>query len=176
MRIFRPLQIGDRVDFLAIPAAHLRAGVAAGQGIEPLRREELVEQVVAALIIEPGIHLPVVEHERHGSRQRVGRILAPEIVRRSVAHLDRTGGGCVGGLKAGHDFSGGKDLDVEISIRRLAHIIGHRLGGTENGVERLRKRRRASPGNFRRRLCDGRRRQNRCSGNPRAGGAGAFHE
>src|SRR5205085_11091908 len=58
------LEIGGRLDFAAIPAAHLGPGVAGrnAEAIEVL--QYFVEELVAARMVQPGIHLAAVEAER----------------------------------------------------------------------------------------------------------------
>src|SRR5262245_26053948 len=50
-------EIGNRLDLLAEPAAHLRAGVAAGEADHTELLEELVAERIAAALIPPGVLL-----------------------------------------------------------------------------------------------------------------------
>ncbi len=74
------LEILDGVDLFAVPAAHLRACIAAGKPVQSLRVVELVQQVVAAAIVHPGVHLTHVHAEGDGRRQCEGGVLAPIVV------------------------------------------------------------------------------------------------
>ena len=49
---------------------------------------ELVHQLDAVAVVEPGILLTGIEAERHRAEQRPGRVLADVVVRDGVAHLD----------------------------------------------------------------------------------------
>src|SRR4029078_6248230 len=73
-------EIGDRLDLLAEPAAHLRAGVAAGEADHAKLLEELVAERITAALIPPGILLACVETERDRSIDRKGRVLADVVV------------------------------------------------------------------------------------------------
>ena len=48
MRNLRPFEIGDGLDLLAVPAAHLRAGVAAEDRVNVVFLVEIVHHLVAA--------------------------------------------------------------------------------------------------------------------------------
>ena len=82
------LDVGDRLDLLAEPAAHLRAGVAAGEVDDVVLGVELAHQLEAVAFVHPRRHLARVQAERDRAAEREGRILAEEVVRRGVRHLD----------------------------------------------------------------------------------------
>src|SRR5262249_52306032 len=82
------LEIVDRLDLLAEPAAHLRASVAADERVHVELLAELVHQLEAVAVVVPGVLLTAIETERHGAEQGPGRILADEIVGRGMAGLD----------------------------------------------------------------------------------------
>ena len=73
---FHALHVGNRLDFLGEPAAHLGACVAARVSHEIVAGIELVHQVNAAAIIHPAILLAGIEAERNGGcrRQRSGSL------------------------------------------------------------------------------------------------------
>ena len=48
MRILQSLEVGDALDLLAVPAAHLRPGIAGGQAVDAVLRVEFIEQRDAA--------------------------------------------------------------------------------------------------------------------------------
>ena len=116
MRNLQSVEIAGLLDLLAEPAAHLAAGIAGGKPIDVVLLEELVHQLDAAAVIQPGILLARIEAERHAVPKREGRILADEIVGRGMAHLDGAVGHRVGGLQRRHDLAGGKDLDLELVV------------------------------------------------------------
>src|SRR5439155_7027587 len=82
-------QIVDCLDLLPEPTAHLRGRVAERQAVDAVGLVELVEQIEAAAIGKPRVHLPRVEPERNGRAEGKGQILADVIVGSAVSHLDR---------------------------------------------------------------------------------------
>src|SRR5260370_28230153 len=77
---FEAIEVVDGVDFLAEPAAHLGAGIAAGDSVCLVLLAELVEHVLTAVILKPGILLARVQTERNGAIEREGRGLAYEVI------------------------------------------------------------------------------------------------
>ena len=170
------LQIGDGVDLLAEPAAHLDARIAARQAEQALRAEELVEQVDAAAVVVPGVHAARVERERNRGAERPGRVLAPVVVSHRVARLDRARRRRVRSLQAGDDLARREGLDGKVAVGRFRDHLRQHLGAAIDGVERLRERRGHAPRHLGRRLGDGggcKRRRGGCAG---AGDAGLGDE
>ncbi len=130
-----PLEVGDGLDLLAEPAAHLRAGVAAQNRHDAEILDELVVQRLAAANVPPGVVLPLVEPERNGGAEGEGRVLAEVVVRRGVAALDGAGLHGIGDLQSGHDLARREHLDLELA----AGDVVDGLGGD------LRRRRRSCP-------------------------------
>ncbi len=155
----KPLQIVDRVDFLAEPAAHLRARIAGRQAIEPLGGVELVHQRVAIALVEPGILQAPVEAEGNGRADRVGRVLAPEVIGAGMGHFHRIGGHRIHRLQARHDLARGKGLDGEIAVCGRREMFRHVFRTAIDRVEAFREGRGQAPGDFRIFLRDGRSRQ-----------------
>src|SRR5262249_17470372 len=85
---FETFEILDSLDLLAEPATHLRAGIASDQRVHAEFLAELDHQLHAVAVVEPGVLLAGIEAERHGAKQRPGRVLADEIVGGAVADLD----------------------------------------------------------------------------------------
>ena len=139
MRIFRPLRSSTRVDLLAEPAAHLGAGIAARHAVDALRGVELVQQVDAAAVVQPGVLLARVEAERHRGAEGEGRVLAPVVVGGGVAHLDGAGRDRVRRLQAGDQFAGREDLDLELAVGRIADEASPSSRRAKDRVERLGK-------------------------------------
>jgi hypothetical protein len=105
--------------------------------MQALGIEEFVRQGNAIAVVIPCVHLAGVQAEGHGGCQCIGRILAPVVIAGGVARLDRACGGGVGGLQAGDQFTGGKDLDGEVAIGRGADVFRQRFGGAIDGIQRL---------------------------------------
>src|SRR6266478_8928218 len=74
------LEVVDRVDLLAEPAAHLTAGVAGEQGNAIEFLVEFVEHLPAAAEHVPGLVKALVGSEWHRSAEGEGRVLAEVVV------------------------------------------------------------------------------------------------
>ncbi len=135
----QPGEIGDGLDLLAKPAAHLGAGVAAGETDHTVFLEELISELHAAALIPPGILLARIEAERYRSIDGECRILADVIIRDGVAHLDGAVGGRVKRLQTRNDFTRGKDLDLKLVVGHFGDVLGKLRGAAVNRVERLRE-------------------------------------
>src|SRR5262249_49091351 len=103
---FEALEVGDFLDLLAEPSAHLAARIGRRQRVDVELLAELVEQPNAVAVIKPGILLPRIEPERDRAEQREGRVLAKIIVCARMARLDGTVAHRIQGLQAGNDFAG----------------------------------------------------------------------
>src|SRR5215211_9013647 len=86
------IEVGDLLDLLAEPAAHLGTGVAGRNGIDVVLLVEAIHQVDAAAGEHPSVDHALVEPERQRRAEREGRVLADIVVRGRVAHLDRAVG------------------------------------------------------------------------------------
>ncbi len=65
-----------------------------------------------------------VEAERQRSAEREGRILAPVIIKRRVAHLDGAVGNGVEHLQARHDLTGGEGLNLKLVVGGFGDVLG----------------------------------------------------
>ena len=171
MRNFSALQVGDALDLLAPPAAHLRAGVAARHGRRRCAwRRSSLSSSLPPPCVEPGVHLPGVEAERDrrcrprrsgpcrsSSSEPVWAISTVPVPTASTA------------WQVPDDLAGREDLDLEVAVGRLGDVLGERLGGAVERVERFREARGQPPADLRRGLGDGRHRD-RGRGGPDAGG------
>ena len=126
MRIFRPCRSATALDLLAEPAAHLDAGVAARQAVHVVLGVELVEELVAAAVVEPGVHLAAVEAEGEGGADREGRVLAEIVVGAGMGHLDGAVADRVGRLGRADDLARREGLDLELAVGRLGDVFGKR--------------------------------------------------
>src|SRR3979411_57888 len=103
---FEALEVFGRLDLLAEPASHLRAGAAGRKYVTVWFLQEIVEHVLAAAEQQPRDMLASVEPERQRGAERERRVLAPIIVQRGVAHLDGAVRDRVEHLQAGYQFAG----------------------------------------------------------------------
>ncbi len=133
------LQVVDRLDLLAEPAAHLGAGMAHQEGGHLVFLVELAHQLEPAAEIDPRIVLAGVEAERQRGVEGEGRILADIVVGRGVAALDRLVLDGVDDLQAGDDLAGGEDADLELVVGEGRDALGEELAGAVDRVERLGK-------------------------------------
>ena len=149
-------EIGDCLDLLAEPAAHLGAGIAGGEADHAMLLEELVAKLHAAALVPPGVLLARIEAERHRSEDRKRRILADIVIRHRVAHLDGAVGGRIQRLQAGNHFARREHLDLELVVGHFGDVLRDLLRAAEDRVQRLRKARGQAPFDLRRRLRNGR--------------------
>ena len=156
------LHVVHRLDFLAEPAAHLAAGAAEDEGAEVVFLVELVDQLVAAAEIAPGVVLALVHGERQAGLEHEVRMLAEVVVGGGLAGLDGAVLHGVGDLQARDDFAGGEGADLELAVRHLADHLGEQLGAAVERVERLGEARRQTPLHFRHALRDRRCGHGRC--------------
>src|SRR6185295_6155267 len=82
------LHVVHRLDFLAEPAAHLAAGAAEDEGAELVLLVVLVDQLMPAAVIEPGVVFALVHGEGQAGLEHEVRALAEVVVGRRLAGLD----------------------------------------------------------------------------------------
>ena len=105
------VEVVNRLELLGEPAAHLAAGRARGEGDGPvLLRVELVEDLDAAALVQPGVLLALVEPEGHCGAELLDRAETYVVVGRGVAHL---------GAAVAHD---GKHLEAASDLARGARV------------------------------------------------------
>ena len=150
------LHVGQRIDLLAEEAAHLRAGVAHREVDDVDLGVELAHQLQAVALEHPGRHLAAVQAEGDGAIERVGRVLAEEVVRRGVRAFDGAVGHAVQHAEGRHQLAAGVHGDRELAAGLGADLLGELLGGTVDGVQRLRKARSQAPADGGLGLHDGR--------------------
>jgi hypothetical protein len=147
MRIFRPLMSAGRLDFLAVPAPHLRAGVAAGEVHDVVLVIKLAHEFHAVAIVEPGGQLAAVHPKWDGGADGKGIVLPEIVVRRGMAGFDRALLHRIDHAERGHQLARGVHGDLELATRHRLELIGEDLGRAVDGVQRLRKARRQAPAN-----------------------------
>jgi len=84
------LEVGQAVDLLVEPAAHLDAGVARRLGDQAEAVIELGPELQAAAEIHPGVHLLGGQAEGHRGEELGRFVLSFPVVGRPVAHLCST--------------------------------------------------------------------------------------
>ena len=123
------LEIGDRIDLLVEPAAHLHAGIAAGERHQVERLVELAPEIEPAAVVEPRVHL----HVGHAKRQRGHELrrghFALVVIRRVVTHFDGAAAGRIEGLERRYQFASGVHLDLEAPPRRPVDTIDEVVDG-----------------------------------------------
>ena len=164
------LQIVDGLDFLAEPAAHLRAGVAAREVDDVVGLEDFAHQRQAVAVTHPGIHLARVQAERHGRVKAQDGVLAVVVVRRAVAAFDRAVLDAVQHLQGRDDFACGKHADGKFSARGFRHVLGDAFATGKDGIRATRKTGRQAPVQGGGLLGNGGRRQGRAAGGSAQGG------
>src|SRR5450631_4349421 len=95
-----------------------------------------------------------VESERQRGAERKGRVLAPVIIQRGIAHLDGAVRYRVEHLQRGDDFAGGERLNLEFVIGDLGDALAEIFATAVERVERLRPTGRQPPLHLRHGLCD----------------------
>src|SRR5690606_18935835 len=83
------LEVLKRIDFLAEPAAGLRAGAAAHERLDLELGGEFVPQVLAAQMVHPAKMLLRREAHGNGGEEVVSLALALPVIFRAVIHVGR---------------------------------------------------------------------------------------
>ena len=139
------LEIGQRFDFLAVPAAHLHAGVAGGELNAAVILEQIGHRLQAAAVIHPGVLLARVEPEGQCRGKGEGRVFADVVIRRGVAALH---GAVLHGIKhlqAGDDFTGSEYADLEFAVGAFRYTLRQDFGSAVQRVEGFRETGREPP-------------------------------
>src|SRR5262249_38167805 len=141
------LEVVDRVDLLAVEAAHLHAHIAAGDRQDAVLLHEVAHELQPAAGIHPTLLLAGVEPERQTTIECQCRVLADIERGQRMAALDRTGLRGVPNLQRRYDLAAGEDLDLELLLGELADTLGHGLDSAVESVEALRPARCQPPTN-----------------------------
>jgi hypothetical protein len=115
------------------------------EGTEVVVLVELLDQLVAAAMVAPGIVLTLVHGERQAGLEHKGRMLAEEVVGRRLAALDGAVLHRIGDLQARDDLARGERADLELAVGHLADHLGEQLGAAIERIERLGKAGRQTP-------------------------------
>ena len=141
------LEVGQRLDLPAEPAAHLGAGVAHWEVDDVVLAIEVTQQFQAVAFVVPGRHLAAVQSEGDGTGQGEGLVLAEVVVGRGVGHLDRAVFDRVDGAEGRHQFARSVRGDLEAAARQFAHLGGKDVVDAKQGVQHLGEARRQAPAN-----------------------------
>jgi hypothetical protein len=128
------LDVLQRLDLLAEPAAHLHAGVAAGEGDDVVVAVELVEQLLAIAVVDPGVELAGIHAEGNRGADAEGLVLADIVVGAGVAGFDGAVLHHVQCLAARGDFATGKNLDLELAAGDGGDALRQHFGAAVNRV------------------------------------------
>jgi len=159
---FQAAQILNRIDFLAEPAAHLAGRAAKGEGPHAKRAIEIIDQLMAAAIAEPGIILPLIEAEGQARFEHEAGVLAEVIISRVLPGFHRAILHRVIHLQRGYDFASRVNTNLELAIGHFVDDFGEKLCPAEQRIERPREGRGMAPADFRIGL--GQRRCGQCCG------------
>ncbi|MNV62614.1 hypothetical protein D3C71_1551680 [compost metagenome] len=139
------LQVGHGLDLFAIPATHLRAGIACAAALDVVVGIESVHELAAVAVLHPRVHLTGREAKRHCTTKGKNRIFSGEVIRRGLRHLDGFVLERVHHAKCGHQFTTCMHRHFKFATRKGLDGFGEHLGATENRVERLGETRRQTP-------------------------------
>ena len=114
---FQALDVGERLDFLAVPAAHLGTRIATREIDDVVLGIELTHQFQAIAVVHPGGHLAAVEAEGDGAPQREGFIFAEEIVGRRVGAFNGTLLHTIDHTECRHQLASGMDGNLKLAAR-----------------------------------------------------------
>jgi hypothetical protein len=145
----QPLEVVERPQFVAEPAAHLGAGVTRREAEDVVVAEQLGRQLIAAALLHPGQVLPGVQPEGQGGEEGEGGILAGVVVHWGVAALDGAGLHRIQHRKGRDDFAGREEADIESVVGELADPLGNPFPGAVEHVEVAREGRGEAPAHFR---------------------------
>ncbi len=107
------LEVGNRMQLLAEPAAHRHAGIARHERLRAEPGIELVPERLAAAMLDPGHVLEGGQAEGHGEEELGDRHLAGPEDRRRVAELGHPLAHRVQHLEGRHELTGGMELDLD---------------------------------------------------------------
>src|SRR5690348_10104769 len=150
----RALEIGDRIDLLAPPSAHLDAGIAGGKRDDAEIVQERPDELEAAAVVNPSVLLALVEPEWQRGVEREGLVLADEVIARRMRALDRPLLNRVDDPEGRDNLPRREHADLELAAGELLDALGDHFPAPVDGVEALREARCATPtkGGQRRRL------------------------
>ena len=109
-------EIGDALDLLAVPAGHLRAGVARRETHYTVLLVQQSHGFIAAAEVLPRILLACVQAKGNGGAKGECRVLADVIVGRGMAALHGAGLRRIQNLQRRHQFTRGGNANLEATF------------------------------------------------------------
>jgi len=134
---FGALELGQRLERLAEPTAHLGTSIAHGEIDDVVTTVEVAQQLHAIAFKHPRIHLALVQAEWNGTAQGEGFVLAKEIIRGGIGHVDGTVLDRIDHTESRHDFSGCMGADLDLATGQFLDFGSKNFGATEQGVQRF---------------------------------------
>ncbi|MDT4855959.1 hypothetical protein FQZ97_903330 [compost metagenome] len=133
------LDVGRALDFLAVPATHLGAGVAAGEVHDVVLVVELAEQLQAVAVVVPGGQLAAVQAEGDGRAHGKRIVLAEVVIGCGVGGFNSALLHAIHHAESGHQFATGVHRNGELAARHFAHLLGEHVSCAVDGVQRFGK-------------------------------------
>ena len=149
------LQVGDRLDFLAVPAAHLHAHVATDVIDDVVLLIERAQHRHAAAVVDPGVVLAGAQPEGQAGVEGQRRVLADIGGAQHVIAFDRAIADRIHVLRRRHQLAARKGADLELAFGQLRHALAEVFGRTVDGVQALGPAGGHAPAHRRRGLRDG---------------------
>jgi len=88
-------------------------------------------------VFHPGVHVACGQAEGHSTAEREDGVLAGEVVRRGLRHLDGVVLDGVNHTEGGNDVARSVHRDFELAARESLDGLGEFFGGAEDGGQRL---------------------------------------
>src|SRR6185369_97139 len=128
--------------------------VACRLGVEIVSGEEFVQHLLATADKPPGVLQTRIEAEGNAGRKGEGRVLAPVVIKRGLAHLDGSVSHFVHHLQGREQLAAREWLNLELPVGSFGEILCDRFSAAIDRVEALWKARRHAPFELRHRLCN----------------------
>ena len=136
---FQALDVGQGLDFLAVPAPHLRTRIAGGEIDDVVLLVKLTHELQAIALEHPRRHLAAVQAKRNGAAQRKSFVFAKEVVRSGVRHFYCAILYTIHHTKRRHQLARCVGRNHKLAAAQFANLFHKGFGGTVNGVKRLGK-------------------------------------
>ena len=142
---FQPVQVIDRVDFLAEPTPHVGAAGASQKATNAEAGVEFVPKGLPAAVLNPGIVLRRRQAARNRAKEGHRTVLRDPVVGRVVAAVGDAVANGIERLKSRHKLSSGVEFDGEATVRHLGDGVGDPLRAHADGRQIARPTRDHAP-------------------------------